>query len=136
MPVAFVVVVVGRGLRTRRVRDDLDRSLQDSPCREQRLRGLLQPVGAAAHDDDFEASLRVEVDVHGRPNLVSELVLHFGDSFGEFPNMVVIDDGHARERVDSLARQGPDDLGAREVADQLRSTARALFHELVELSQQ
>jgi hypothetical protein len=110
--------------------------VQDAPRREESLRRLLQPVGASAHDDDLEAAVGVEVNVHRRPNLVAELVLHLGDALGELAHVVIVNDGGACEGVDPPRRERPNDVGASEIPQCLGASAAPLADELVELRQE
>jgi len=114
-----VAVLRGRALRSGGVCDDLDRSLQDSARREELFRSLLQPVSAPAHDDDLEAAVVIEVDMHRGAHLVSELVLDIRDAVRELANVMVVDERHAGKSLDATRRERSDDLGPGEVAKQL-----------------
>jgi len=56
--------------------------------------------------------------------------------FAEIAHVVVVDQRQRADRVDRLAHLCPPNLGARQVAEQLRSRAPALAHQHVELPQQ
>jgi hypothetical protein len=102
--VLSIAVVAMRGPLAGFLEDDFDGSLQDATGRKQRLGDLLQAVRAAAHHDDFKATLVVEVHVHRRAHLVAKLVLHLREALRELADMMVVDDGHARESVDASVR--------------------------------
>ena len=96
--------------------NDFDGTLNHAPRREQCFGRPLEPVRSPAHHDDFEASLVVEVDVHARSDLVAKLVLHSSEAFGQLADVVIVDEGHARESFDALARERTNDLGARKIS--------------------
>ncbi len=116
----LVSVILGvRPRHARRLEHNLDRALNDTARREERLGRLLQTIRAPAHHDDFEAALVVEVDVHRRPDLMAEIVLHARQTLGELADVMVIDEGDAGERFDALAREGANDFSARKIPKEL-----------------
>ncbi|MGA7124369.1 MAG: hypothetical protein WBY94_29980 [Polyangiaceae bacterium] len=90
--------------------DDLDRSLQDASGGKQRFGDLLEAIRATPHDNDFKASLVIEVHVHRRADLIAQLVLQLRQVLAELPNVMVVDDGHAGKRFDASGSLGPDDF--------------------------
>ena len=116
--------------------DDLDRTLQYAAGREQGLGNLLEAVGADAHDDDFEAPLVVEVNVHRRADLIAQLVLKFRQVLAELPDVMVVNDGHAGKRFNASGSLRADDFRTGQVSKELRPGALALLNELVELRQE
>jgi hypothetical protein len=102
--------------------------------------GCDQPVGrgaehvrATSEDDDLEASVMLQVHVHRRMHLLTELVLHLRQPLGEISHVVVVDDGECADRLHRSLNDAADDFGAREVAQDGRSSAPTLSNDLVEL---
>jgi hypothetical protein len=133
-----VVVVVRVGV-VRLARDaghDLDAAMLDAPQGQQAVGDALEQVGAAAHDDDLEAQIMVDVHVQGRADLLAEVVLQVGQPLAQIAHVVVIDQGERPDGIHALGHPVATDLGARQVAKQLRARAAARTHHGVQIAQE
>jgi len=116
-----------------RVCEQLEHAVKDSARRDHAVGCGAQDVGASSKYDDFEAAIVLEMHVHRRVHLVSELVLHFGQALRQVAHVVIVNDG---ERADGLYRLGnlaADDLGPRQIAEHRGTGALALPHHAIEL---
>lgn len=118
------------------VRDDFDPALLDPAHRQNLLRERLQFVRSPADDDDLQAVVVAQVDVHRRPDAVSQLVLHLGQFFGQVADVVVIDDGQGGDGIDTRANLGAHHFGAGQIAKQFGPGTAAVGHQFVQLGQQ
>ena len=64
------------------------------------------------------------------------LVLQAGEALRELPHVVVVDQGHRRKCRHSLVERGAADLGAGQVAQELRTVAASKLGQRVELLDQ
>lgn len=112
---AVIVVVTLR----KRGHDQL--SVLDPLGRKDAIGRSLDRCRGPAQHDDFEAVVVIEVHVQCRDDLLSKLVLHRSELFGEFANVVVV---HERKRRCSKTATGNvrrGELGTNEVSQRLGS---------------
>ena len=119
--VVAVIVIVGVvvGVLRRQPGDDLDPPLLHAAHGKDAVGDDLQLVGAAAHDDDLEAEIVAQVDVHRRPHPLAELVLQIGQLLAEVAHVVVVDQRQGPDRRHPLRDLGAPHLGPRQIAQQL-----------------
>jgi hypothetical protein len=102
----FVVVLVG---------DDLNTAMRDAPRCEELVGHALKLVAAPVHDDDFEASVGVEVHVESGAHPISELVLKLRELFGELAHVMVVDEGERGDGMRAASHLRPNNLTSDEV---------------------
>jgi hypothetical protein len=115
---------------------DLDATLFHAAQGKQAIGDALQPVGSAAHDDDLQAQIVVDVHVQCGAHLLAQFVLKVGQPFAKVAHMMVVNHGQGRNGVHSLGHLGPAHLRASEIAKQFRARAPSLAHNGVEIAQE
>jgi hypothetical protein len=125
--VGFLFVVVG---------NDLNAAMRDAAGCEELVGHALKLVAAPVHDDDFEASMRVEVHVERGAHPISELVLKLRELFGELAHVMVVDEGERGYGVRAARHLRPNDLAPDEVPQELGPGDPAVCHDDVEVVEQ
>lgn len=137
LPVVLVDVGVhDPGLLPRDVGDDLEATVLHPARREHALGGFFQHVRRAAHDDDLEAVVVVEVHVHRGANGVPEAVLELGQPLGEVADVVVVHEGEGSDGGLAFSHLLLGNLGPNEVAEDLGACRPARLDDRVELGQE
>ena len=98
--------------------------------REDAIRRLFQDVRRAAHGDDLEAVIVIEVHVQRGDHRVAELVLDFRQALGELAHVVLVDE-HQRAGDVAAAHHGLfDEARADQIADRLAAVRVPLARDL------
>jgi hypothetical protein len=111
-------------------------AVDDAAGADHAVRHLFQLVRAAAHDDDFEAVLVIQMDVHAGPHLLTQIMLQRGEAFGQLADVVVVDQRDGCEGRHSFVERGAAHLGARQITQELRTVAAAADRERIQLLDQ
>jgi GTP-binding protein len=134
---AVVLVHVGvPGAFPRDVGHHLEPALFHPARREHLVGRALHDVGGPAHDDDLEAVIVVEVDVHGGTHRVPEAVLNLGELLREVAHVMVVDERERRDARLALAHLLLRHLGAHEIPQDLGAGRPSGLDEGVELGEE
>lgn len=128
-----VSVIMVMMMRSGREGDELHSAMLDAARGEEPIAGVPQLVGEAAHHDDLEAVVVIEVDVQRRAHALTERMLEVREPLGEISNVMVVDQRERRDGVGPRAHASTRDLGAHEIAKELRPRPATLFDERIEL---
>ena len=113
--------------------DDFDPTLLHAPQSQNAIGDVLQAVGSAAHDENLETQIVVDVNVQGGAHLVAQLMLKLGQSFAEVTHVMVVDQRERADRLHGLAHLGPPNLCSGQVPEQLGARAPPLTYQSIDL---
>jgi hypothetical protein len=97
---------------------------------------LFELVGLAAHHDHLQAVFVVEMDVQGRANLFSELVLERGQALRKLTDVMVVDERQCRKRRHVIFDRSTAYFGTNQIPKQLGAIATSGRGDRVELFDQ
>jgi len=140
MAVPLVLVIVrtsSRCAQPERVFGNiLSGALDDSTSPNHTTRDFLELIRTPTHDDDFQTMFVIEVHVHRRADLFSEIVLQCRQPFRQLSNMVIVDESNCRKCWNSIFQCEPACFGPCQVTEQFRTVAATRGGHFVEFAHQ